>query len=448
MPFPFLSDRYQRAFQQHVLSADLWRGRIVFWLGALGVGLVASAFAIAANWVQFDFLKLFHYNRFLPLLISPAIFAMVAYITIRFVPSAAGSGIQQAIAARQLNRAKDLRYLLGSRVMMLKIVLTLLAMLGGASIGREGPTVQVGAALLLMFTSFGNLKMEKDVVLAGAAAGVAAAFNTPLAGIVFAIEEMARSFEHRNSSVLLTTIVLAGFASLSIVGNYSYFGYVVVLYNLQRDWLAVLASGITGGLMGGLFAYSIIAGSEYLRRRFSKEDIGARVQFAAAAGLTIAALGFLTHGQTYGTGYELTQNILHGTHHASFLLAPAKLIATTISSLAGIPGGIFSPSLAVGATLGSAFSPFFIATPMQGIIILFMVAYFAGVTQAPITAFVIVLEITGKTTSALPLIAAALIAAGIGRLICPRSLYHALAQQFVTDLSEETREKEAGPLVS
>ena len=126
-----------------------------------------------------------------------------------------------------------------------KIFLTSLGLLGGASIGREGPTVQVGAGLLYLGGYLGKIdaKMSRSVILAGAAAGIAAAFNTPLAGIVFAIEEMARAFEHRYSNVVLTAIIFAGASSLSIIlGNYSYFGYADGGYNIftRRDATAII----------------------------------------------------------------------------------------------------------------------------------------------------------------------------------------------------------------
>jgi H+/Cl- antiporter ClcA len=145
----------------------------------------------------------------------------------------------------------------------------------------------------------------------------------------------------------------------------------------------------------------------------------------------VALLGFVTGGLTYGSGYTLGHDLLHGKMTAAWWQMPAKLAATVLSAISGIPGGIFSPSLSVGAAMGAEMAQWFPNTPAQGLIILAMVAYFAGVTQAPITAFVIVLEITGKATDAVPLIAAGAIAAGIGRMICPVSLYHSLAKSFI-----------------
>ena len=139
----------------------------------------------------------------------------------------------------------------------------------------------------------------------------------------------------------------------------------------------------------------------------------------------------MTHGATYGSGYEQAKAFLHDGTAGSWGYTIAKLMATIASGLTGIPGGIFSPSLSVGAGLGASVAPWFPATPVAGVVLLGMTAYFAGVTQAPITAFIIVLEITGRQSLPVPLIAASVIASAISRLICPVSLYHALAKAYI-----------------
>jgi H+/Cl- antiporter ClcA len=115
------------------------------------------------------------------------------------------------------------------RILVAKIAVSFVAIVGGLTIGREGPTVQIGAALMFNMRRFyprSNSLIERQLVLAGAAAGLSAAFNTPLAGIVFAIEELTRSFEARASGVLITGIIIAGVIALGLSGNYTYFGTI------------------------------------------------------------------------------------------------------------------------------------------------------------------------------------------------------------------------------
>ncbi|MDD3370659.1 MAG: chloride channel protein, partial [Alphaproteobacteria bacterium] len=174
-----------------------WRNRFVFWSGAVVIGVIAAGFAYISDYAQMLFTDVVEMNRALPILISPIIFALSAWLTARFCPYARSSGIPQAIAAREVETNEQKNALLGIRNVLGKMALTALALVGGASVGREGPTVQVGAGLLYLAGIHGKIDagLCRSLILAGAAAGVAAAFNTPLAGIVFAIEEMARAFE-------------------------------------------------------------------------------------------------------------------------------------------------------------------------------------------------------------------------------------------------------------
>jgi H+/Cl- antiporter ClcA len=155
------------------------------------------------------------------------------------------------------------------------------------------------------------------------------------------------------------------------------------------------------------------------------------VAFAFACGLAVAICGIISGNTVYGTGYEQVKAALEGGVPLATAFAPLKFIATTFSTISGIPGGIFAPSLAVGAGLGANIAQLFPAGPVEPIILLGMVSYFAGVVQAPITAFVIVTEMTDNHAMVIPLMAAALIAYVASRLVCPEGIYHALAKNFL-----------------
>jgi H+/Cl- antiporter ClcA len=422
---------------KRMLSLDNWRKRLIFWCGAVIIGAIAAGYAYIADHAQTLFSDVVQSSALFPLILSPVMFAVGAWLTAKYCPGAVGSGIPQAIAARIAPGPDERRYLLGPRIIIGKILFTTLGLLGGASIGREGPTVQIGAAILYLGASFGKVNAET-------ARSLILAFNTPLAGIVFAIEEMARAFEHRYSGVVLTAIVLAGASSLSILGNYSYFGFADGGFSLSRDWLVIALVGAFGGLFGGLFSKILIDGAPRLYGMFKNRKLYHPALFAAVCGLIIAGLGIATHGATYGSGYAQANALLHGDTAGSWSYTIAKFFATAISGFSGLPGGIFSPSLSVGAGLGAALAPWFPATPVAGVVLLGMTAYFAGVTQAPITAFIIVLEITGRQSLPVPLIAASVIAVAVSRIICPVSLYHALANNFIAALKKpETEQKTA-----
>ncbi len=150
---------------------------------------------------------------------------------------------------------------LSLRIAAGKVALTLLGLASGASIGREGPTVQVGASImhaLGKLLRLPRLELRRALVLAGGAAGIAAAFNTPLAGIVFAIEELSHSFEARTSGTVFTAVVVAGATTLGLVGNYTYFGQTSAVLANNVAWLAVIVCSVAGGLAGGLFSQALI----------------------------------------------------------------------------------------------------------------------------------------------------------------------------------------------
>ena len=210
-----------------LLSPQGWKVRILFWCGAVLVGLIATGFAIGSEHANQWFQMLVGMSPYAPFLVCPAGLVLVSLLTRRWFRGAEGSGIPQSIAALQMREHANRTLLLSFRIAVGKILLTLLGLLSGASIGREGPTVHIGASIMLALGRFGRFPhhyMDRGLILAGGAAGIAAAFNTPLAGILFAVEEMGRSFEERTSGVLLTAVFIAGVTAVVIEGNYHYFG--------------------------------------------------------------------------------------------------------------------------------------------------------------------------------------------------------------------------------
>lgn len=421
--------RHLRRHRAIWLSRKIWRGRLVFATGAVAIGVAAVLFAHAADLAT----ELFAWLRvrwpYLPLLLTPLGFGLCAWAARRWFDGAQGSGIPQAIAARRSRDPAHRRHLLGARVTLGKVALTVLGLGVGASIGREGPTVQVGAAIMLAVAGFAGIGRVRGLVLAGAAAGVAAAFNTPLAGVVFAIEEMAKEFEHRISGPVVGAVVLAGITGLALVGDYRYFGQTPAQLGTAQDWLAVPLCGLVGGLLGGVFSLGVLTMAT--RRDGLIGSIKSwPVCFAVACGLGVAILGLLTDGYATGTAYDQARDLLENGVAMPWWQAPLKLLATLLSSISGIPGGLFAPSLSVGAGLGPALAAIMPGLDLRALSLLAMVAYFAGVVQAPLTAFVIVLEMSEGSRMVVPLMATALLATGASRLICPHPLYHVLSRNY------------------
>ena len=396
------------------------------------VGIAAAIFAIASEYANDVFKQIISISPYLPFVLTPSLLMLVAFLTNRYFPGSQGSGIPQAIAALHRRQHTVRTALISWRIAIGKILLTLLGLLAGASIGREGPTVHVGASIMFSLGKWARFPfhyMDRGLILAGSAAGIAAAFNTPLAGIVFAIEEMSRSFEQKTSGTILTAVVLAGITAIIIQGPYTYFGTTNAVLPLNVSWLAILVCGVLGGVTGGLFSHVLVKGSRMISPWQKKRPL----VVAAVCGLGIALIGYLSGNTTYGTGYAEAKMLVTGTGQLDASFPIMKFLASVVSYLSGIPGGIFAPSLATGAGLGTMIAGWFSSAPATAIVLLGMVGYFSGVVQAPITAFVIVMEMSGSEAMLLPLMLTAMIAHGASRLVCPEAVYEALALPFLRE---------------
>lgn len=413
-----------------LLSANDWQIRLVLWSGAIVVGAVSAGFALASDQLEHLRTQLFSRYQWLPLLLTPAGIVLAAWITRKWVPQARGSGIPQAVAAIK-NPDEGYRLkLLSFRIAFWKLCLTLLGLFSGASIGREGPTVHIGASIMFRFgrfIKFSHHLHERGFILAGGAAGISAAFNTPLAGIMFAIEELARSFEDRSSGAVITAVVLAGVLAVALMGNYTYFGSTDVTIETMSGWVAVPLCGIIGGLLGGLFSTGLITGTRRLLPYVKK----APLQIALVTGVLIAVFGIWTDGASFGSGYNHAKAIVAGESHSGLEFTAIKIVSTLLSYFTGIPGGIFAPSLAAGAGLGVELAPLAPAAPASAVVILGMVAYFTGVVQTPITASIIVMEMTANPSMVLPILATAFVALATSKLVCRNTIYWALAEDVL-----------------
>jgi H+/Cl- antiporter ClcA len=407
-----------------------WRSHALFVAGGVVVGLAAVLLARLSDAAQVLSAALRRANPALGYVMPPLGFALLAALTQRYLPAAQGSGIPQVMVARTLRDDRVRAELVSLKVAAGKVILLTLGLFAGASIGREGPTVQVGGAIMFAASRLSPLRM-RGFVLAGGAAGVAAAFNTPLAGVVFAIEELSRSFEVRTSGLVVTAIVLAGVTSLALVGEYAYFGQTPAALPRVADWLAVPLMGMVGGLAGGVFCRVLALASRPPRRLKRGWLSIPPVARAVICGSVVSLCAWASHGETFGTGYEQARAILHGESAGALGYAPLKFMATIASSLSGIPGGIFAPSLSIGASLGEVVSHILPNVPVGALALLGMTAFLTGVVQAPITAFVIASEMTENHALVIPLMLGAVIAQGAARLVARRGLYHELAHSLL-----------------
>ena len=400
------------------------RGVVLAYAAATGLIVVGFTFLSEAATHAFSMLeRAGDHGRYLALLWTPLLTVALLWWTRRYVPGAMGSGIPQVVRALddQLD-AVQRSWLVSLRVSLHKIGLVSGGLLAGLSIGREGPTVQVGAGVMVNARRWLSPQSgidAHDLMVAGAAAGIAAAFNTPLGGIVFALEQLSRRRSMSHSSLVIASIVLAGLVAVAVFGNETYFGRLRVQ---ELSWTLLgpgLMVALTTGLAGGLFARLIIVSVRGLPDRFSRWRRDHPYRFAAGCALAVAVIGLATGGATAGAGYATTRALLEGQADLPGVYTLLKFVATWLSAWTGVPAGVFAPSLAIGAGIGNDVALLSGLGKQEAIplIALGMVGFLAATTGGPITAFIIVMEMVSGQSMVLSLMACSLLASGVARLV-------------------------------
>ncbi len=411
-------------------SITLWKQRLVFWVGAIFVGLLIVAMTLLSEWAGETYRLISQQYFWFNFIVAPLGLSFTTWLTFRFFPGSERSGIPQVKTALEITgNLADRNRLISLRIAFGKMLLPIMGLLSGASVGFGGPAVHVGASFMASLgkaVKFPSHYMERGLILAGSAAGFAAMFSAPLAGIIFAIEEMGRALEEKISSLVLTAIIFSGVTAYALLNNYIFFNDKSFIMPWGMTWLAIPLCGITGGFLGGLFSKIIIRGGRFLK----KTGISIIV-IAFASGGAIAILGFYSDGDSFGTGYSQATAILTNSAPMDPWFPVYKMLASCATFFSGIPSGIFVPSIATGAGFGVNLAHWFPIAPASAMVLLTMTAYFSGMLQSPLTSFVIVMEMTGSHEILIPLMATAFFATGTSKLINPTPLYRALCNSYI-----------------
>ena len=411
-------------------------------IGAL-VGLMAVAFILLTERVG---------SRLYPVggaawhrVVIPVLGSLImGYLLYRYFPDARGSGIPQTKAALYAREGR-----ITAATMLGKFFCTSATLASGIPLGREGPTVQVGAGIASVLGRHLGLRPEKVKALipVAAAAAIAAAFNTPLAAVLFALEEIVGDLH----APVLGSVVLASATSWGVLrlllGNDPLFK--VPQYQLVNPWEFVIYAvlGVAGGLLSVAFTKLLLA----LRERFLRFPRKTLPFQPVVGGVVVGAMGWFVP-QVLGVGYEHVGAALNGgmALRLMLLLLVLKLFAVTTSYASGNAGGIFGPSLFLGAMLGGAIGtvahnvfPNHVATA-GAYALVGMGTAFAGIIRAPMTSVVMIFEITRDYAVIVPLMISNLVSFFISSRLQKQSIYESLARQDGIHLpTAESREKEA-----
>lgn len=420
--------RYARLFSFSKRGFTGWRP-FTLWIGAALIGLTALVLGKSAAYVFHAFLRLSVVWWWWPFLSLPAGGLLLTWFMRRIGPGTEGSGIQQAVAAMQVaDSSAKVNWFVNLRLASAKFVALILGTGSGFVVGLEGPTVQIGASILAHFRHWlptDNTVLRKQLLMAGGAAGISAAFSAPLAGLMFAFEEMGRHLAPRAAARTAIAVVLAGTVAYAVSGRLNYFGQVDLTRRPTLYVLAILlAITLAGALVGGLFSWLAIRTDKWLPRGLFTFRLKHPYIFVLACGLLVAVCGLAA--PIFGSGVDLTRQLLHGETAVAWYYLPLKLLALLLTCLTGIPGGIFAPSLSLGAGVAAWFLPLAEAAWQGELLAVGMVSVLAAATRAPLTAAFIMIEMTNGHAMVLEMLAAAMLAAHIARYFHVR-FYHELA---------------------
>ena len=397
-----------------------------FWAAGALSGLVAVGYARVFALLEERFRTVAAESGWVLIIACPlAFFASWALVYV-FSPEASGSGIPQLMAAAAPGAGTSLiDRMVGTRAALVKVLSSSIAVAGGGAIGREGPTLQISGAIFravrTRLPAFWPRVPTSSMLLAGGAAGLAAAFNTPLGGIVYAIEELARAHVASFRSGVLHAVLVAGLVSQLILGPYLYLGFPEIGAWSSRDLPAFVLMGAATGLVGALWARGLFS-----MVRFRGRLPGARQQglFALGAGLIFAGLGGFAGPAALGSGRGVIETLLFDNPApVGPGIVLGRLAGSFVSFAAGGAGGIFAPALASGAALASSLAPAFSPVDARLLIVLGMVAFLTGVTRTPFTSFVLVLEMTDRHSAIFPMMIAAMSAYATAHLVDHESFY-------------------------
>lgn len=415
-----------------------------FWIASLITGVIAVLYTKLFEWAENLGLVLYKAHGWLTFIMAPAGFILAWLIVKQVNVYASGSGIPQVMAAIELTTPGDdhhVKRLLNIRMMLVKIVSSLLMIFAGGAIGREGPTIQIAGTVFRKIdewlpASWPKIS-KKNMILTGAAAGLAAAFNTPLGGIVFAVEELAKTHLSQFKTAIFTAVIVAGLTAQAFLGPYLYLGYPVITQSSAYMLIAVVPVALLAGLGGSLMGLLIL---KILNWKHKLESKYAELLYVLLCALVMCSIAYFINDSILGSGKaEMSRLLFTPDKRLGWQVPVARILGPILSFTTGASGGIFAPSLGAGATIGAYFAGLFdlSASNTNLLILSGMVAFLTGVTRSPFTSAILVLEMTDRHNVIFFLMLAGIAAGLISSMVSKHSLYEYLKLQYILKLHKQ-----------
>ena len=435
----FLKNSYNKVYNDKIKKGFLQA--IPFWIASIITGLVAVIYAKLFSYAELGTKYLIDNYNWSLFIITPTCFIIAWYIVKKYSSNARGSGIPQVMASIELSNVKQnhlVSKLLSIKIIFIKVLSSLVMVFGGGAIGREGPTIQIAASIFQKINSslpkWWPKVANRNMIITGAAAGLAAAFNTPLGGIVFTIEELTKTHISYFKTALFSAVIIAGLTAQAILGPYLY----LCLTNAEGAsmflFLGIVIVAILTGLVASMMC-KIILKVFIWKRGFTK--MIHHFLFLFISGLVLVTFSFFVNHSILGSGKELITHVLFTDHKYVEWYTPfLRVIGPILSFSSGAAGGIFAPALSAGASLGSFIAHLFEFTGGNAnlLILVGMVGFLTGVTRTPFTSAILVLEMTDRHNVIFQLMLAGMISNIVSLIIDKHSFYDHLKIQYLKEI--------------
>ena len=415
---------------------------IPFWMASFITGLIAVAYAKLFSLAEKSSFYIILHLKWGIFIITPVCFMLAWWLVKKFAPFSRGSGIPQVMAALELSKPGDqhkTEFLLSLKVAIIKIISSIILVTGGGAIGREGPTIQIAGSIFRKINSilpaWWPKISRKNMIMTGAAAGLAAAFNTPLGGIVFTVEELTKTHISFFKTALFSAVIIAGLTAEAIIGPYLYLGYPDANGKSMFVFLCIIIVAVIAGITASLMCKAILKIFAW-KKKFKKTF--QHILYLLVSSLFIALIAYFVSEEVLGSGKDLmTHALFTGDKYVHWYTPLIRIAGPLLSFTSGAAGGIFAPALSTGASIGSFISYVFGLTDGNAnlLILAGMVAFLTGVTRTPFTSSILVLEMTDRHNLILQLMMAGLVANIVSMIIDKHSFYDHLKNQYLTELS-------------
>lgn len=417
---------------------------IPFWIGSVITGFFAVMYAQVFAWGEHLMNFIFDWHAWMIFIIAPVGFVLSWWLVKEFAPNAKGSGIPQVMAAVELANPKEhrkIRNLLSLKIIFFKILSSVILVIGGGAVGREGPTIQIAGSVFRKVNEYlpewWPKISKKNMIMTGAAAGLAAAFNTPLGGIVFAVEELSKTHINYFKTALFTAVIIAGLTAQTLAGSYLYLGYPKTNDVSLMVMFPIILVAATAGILASQLSVTMLKINGWKKKKLKTDK--ANVVFLIICALIIASIAYFINREVLGSGKEIMERVLFTKDkHEDWYVPILRMLGPALSFTSGGAGGIFAPALTAGASIGSVISGIIHLTPNETNVVILagMVAFLTGITRAPFTSAIIVLEMTDRHSLIFHLMLAGMVSSIASILVSRHSLYDVLKVNFLTEIRD------------